>query len=220
MSERVPTNSPRRQWLVLGGIFAWSAVRRFKLATLGPMEPRFSIEGEALTERIQNTLVYALGQKKMPHYKGELLSFESKYSSGGKSGKLAGGKMSAVGGAKGGAKMGISGAGMASLNRTIPAPISDELTAEAKRLALAAFQAIGGEGIARIDFLLDDRTGKLYFNEINTMPGSLAYYLWEASGVDFDQLVTRLVEGALKRTEARRATQFAMDVNLLHPARR
>ncbi|MEP7367745.1 MAG: D-alanine--D-alanine ligase, partial [Acidobacteriota bacterium] len=82
------------------------------------------------------------------------------------------------------------------------------------------FQAIGGEGIARIDFLLDDRDGSLYFNEINTMPGSLAYYLWEASGVGFDQLVTRLVEGALRRAEARRATQFAMDVNLLHPARR
>jgi len=56
--------------LVLGGIFAWSAVRRFKLATVGPMEPRFSIEGDALGKRIQNTLVYALGQKKMPYYKG------------------------------------------------------------------------------------------------------------------------------------------------------
>jgi len=56
--------------LVLGGIFAWSAVRRFKLATVGPSEPRFSIEGEALGKRIQDTLVYALGQKKMPYYKG------------------------------------------------------------------------------------------------------------------------------------------------------
>ena len=164
---------------------------------------------------------YEASTCEMPHYKGELLSFESKYSSGGKSGKLAGGKMSAAGGSKGaGAKLGISGAGMASLNRTIPAPITDEQTAEAKRLAVAAFQAIGGEGIARVDFLLDDRDGRLYFNEINTMPGSLAYYLWEASGVGFDQLVTRLVEGGLRRSEARRATQFAMDVNLLHPARR
>jgi Fe-S oxidoreductase len=56
--------------LVLGGIFAWSAVRRFKLATVGPSEPRFSIEGEALGKRIQDTIVYALGQKKMPYYKG------------------------------------------------------------------------------------------------------------------------------------------------------
>jgi len=56
--------------LVLGGIFAWSAVRRFKLATVGPMEPRFSIEGDALGKRIQDTLVYALGQRKMPYYKG------------------------------------------------------------------------------------------------------------------------------------------------------
>ncbi|HZO51404.1 MAG TPA: D-alanine--D-alanine ligase family protein [Bryobacteraceae bacterium] len=158
---------------------------------------------------------YEASTCEMPHYKGELLSFESKYSSGGKSGKLAGRKMSAVG-----TKSGLSGAGMASLNRTIPAPISEAQTAEAKRLAVAAFEAIGGEGIARIDFLLDDRDGRLYFNEINTMPGSLAYYLWEASGVGFDQLVSRLVEGALRRSEARHSTQFAMDVNLLHPARR
>ena len=55
--------------LILGGIFAWSAVRRFKLATLGPSEPRFTIEGDALGKRIQDTVVYALGQKKMPYYK-------------------------------------------------------------------------------------------------------------------------------------------------------
>lgn len=164
---------------------------------------------------------YQASTCEMPHYKGDLLSFESKYSSGGKSGKLAGGKMSAAGmGKAAGAKAGMSAAGMASLNRTIPAPISEELTKEAQRLAVAAFEAIGGEGITRVDFLLDDNTGQLYFNEMNTMPGSLAYYLWEASGLGFDQLVTKLVEGALKRSESRRGTQFAMDVNLLHPARR
>jgi D-alanine-D-alanine ligase len=52
------------------------------------------------------------------------------------------------------------------------------------------------------------------------MPGSLAYYLWEASGVGFDQLVRELVERALARHEARRRTQFAMDMNLLQPAGR
>ncbi|MEP7363123.1 MAG: D-alanine--D-alanine ligase, partial [Acidobacteriota bacterium] len=93
----------------------------------------------------------------MPHYKGDLLSFESKYGSGGKSGKLAGGKMPGFrAGKAAGAKMAMGGTGMASLNRTIPAPISDAQSADAKRLAVAAFQAIGGEGIARIDFLLDD----------------------------------------------------------------
>lgn len=157
----------------------------------------------------------------MPHYKGDLLNFESKYSSGGKSGKHAGGKMTAAGmGKAAGAKAGMSAAGMASLNRTIPAPIGEALTEEARRLAVAAFTAIGGEGISRIDFLLDDTDGRLYFNEINPLPGSLAYYLWEASGVAFDQLVTRLVNAALARHEGRRSTQFAMDVNLLHPARR
>jgi D-alanine-D-alanine ligase len=113
-----------------------------------------------------------------------------------------------------GAKSGMARAGMASLNRTIPAPISPEKTAEAQRLAIAAFEAVGAEGVARVDFLLD-QNNNLLFNEINTVPGSLAYYLWEASGMRFDQLVTRLVESALTRQESRRRTQFSMEANLL-----
>jgi len=142
----------------------------------------------------------------MPSYSGDMLSFDSKYRPGGK------------GGAKGlapkGAKSAIASAGMASLNRTIPAPISPELTAEAQKLAATAFEALGAEGVARVDFLLDENN-KLFFNEINTVPGSLAYYLWEASGMRFDQLVTRLVDSALARHEIRRRTQFSMEANLL-----
>jgi D-alanine-D-alanine ligase len=142
----------------------------------------------------------------MPSYSGDMLSFDSKYRVGGK------------GGSKGlspkGAKGGGTSAGMASLNRTIPAPISPERTAEAQAMAVAAFEALGCEGVARVDFLLD-QNDKLYFNEINTVPGSLAYYLWEASGLRFDQLVGKLVDSALARHESRRKTQFSMDANLL-----
>ena len=98
----------------------------------------------------------------------------------------------------------------------LPAGVSETVKGYAKKL----FDMVGARHVSRVDFLLDDNTGQLYFNEMNTMPGSLAYYLWEASGLGFDQLVTKLVEGALKRSESRRGTQFAMDVNLLHPARR
>jgi D-alanine-D-alanine ligase len=144
----------------------------------------------------------------MPHYLGALLSFDSKYRVGGKGASKGNGALPPKGEAVKGS------AGMASLNRTIPAPISAEMTAEAQRLAIAAFEAIGAEGVARVDFLIDS-SDKLYFNEINTVPGSLAYYLWEASGMRFDQLVTKLVDGAIARHETRRKTQFSMDANLL-----
>jgi D-alanine-D-alanine ligase len=147
----------------------------------------------------------------MPSYSGDMLSFDSKYRVGGKGGSKG---LSPKGATKGGG----SSAGMASLNRTIPAPISAERTAEAQTLAKAAFDALGCDGVARVDFLLD-QNDKLFFNEINTVPGSLAYYLWEASGVRFDQLVTKLVDGALARHESRRRTQFSMDANLLGAAR-
>lgn len=67
--------------------------------------------------------------------------------------------------------------GMKAAERRIPAPISDELSAEIRQLAVTAFKAIDGRGIARIDFLVKD--GRPYLNEINTLPGSLSFYLWQ-----------------------------------------
>jgi D-alanine-D-alanine ligase len=139
----------------------------------------------------------------MPASAGELLSFDDKYRSGGK------------GGGKGKSGGGLSKSGMASLSRLIPAPISDDLSATIQDHAVAAFQAIGGYGISRIDFLLDADGATVYANEINTMPGSLSFYLWEASGYPFDKLVTALVEGARARHDQRRKTQYSLDVNLL-----
>ncbi len=85
----------------------------------------------------------------------------------------------------------------------IPAPLSPELTAEVQRLAVAAFLAIDGAGMARVDFLLDRQTGQLYLNEVNTIPGftSISMYpkLWDASGLPFPQLLDRLIELALER---------------------
>jgi D-alanine-D-alanine ligase len=85
----------------------------------------------------------------------------------------------------------------------IPAPLSPEQTVEVQRLAIAAFLAIDGAGMARVDFLLDRQTGQLYLNEVNTIPGftSISMYpkLWEASGLSFPKLLERLVELALER---------------------
>ncbi|MCC6539270.1 MAG: D-alanine--D-alanine ligase [Bryobacterales bacterium] len=142
----------------------------------------------------------------MPKLEGELLSFDAKYKRG--AGVKGGGPKGA-----GGAKM-MSKGGMASLNRQIPAPISDDLTKQVQEYAVRAFSALNGQGIARIDFLLD-AGGQVYVNEINTMPGSLSFYLWEASGVPFDKLVRMLVDEAVKRHETKRQTQYSLDVNLL-----
>jgi D-alanine-D-alanine ligase len=85
----------------------------------------------------------------------------------------------------------------------IPAPLTPEQTAEVQRLAVAAFLAIDGAGMARVDFLLDRRTDQLYLNEVNTIPGftSISMYpkLWEASGLPFPRLLDRLIDLALER---------------------
>lgn len=99
----------------------------------------------------------------------------------------------------------------------IPAPLSPELTAEVQRLAVAAFLAIDGAGMARVDFLLDRQSGQLYVNEVNTIPGftSISMYpkLWEASGLPFPQLLDRLIELALERHADRSRSETSFDLS-------
>lgn len=97
----------------------------------------------------------------------------------------------------------------------IPAPLTPEQTAEVQRLAVAAFLALDGAGMARVDFLLDRHNGQLYLNEVNTIPGftSISMYpkLWAASGLPFGPLVDRLIELALERhrDKSRNETSFS-----------
>lgn len=67
----------------------------------------------------------------------------------------------------------------------------------------------------RIDFLLDVDTDKVYANEINTIPGSLAFYLWDASGIKYTDLIDRLVEIAFRRQRNRDNLTFTIDTNIL-----
>jgi D-alanine-D-alanine ligase len=127
-----------------------------------------------------------------------ILSFDAKYKRGGK-----------------GAKQPHRSAGMASLDRLIPAPIPTELTQRVQSFAMRAFGAIGAAGTCRIDFLFQPQSGSLYLNEINSIPGSLAFYLWEATGIPFDALVDKLVAIAVQRHVERTRTQFSFEVNLL-----
>ncbi len=85
----------------------------------------------------------------------------------------------------------------------IPAPIDDQVMGQARKIAIEAYQAIDGAGMARVDFLLERGTGELYLNEINTIPGftkiSMYPKLWEASGVPYSQLLDKLVDFAMER---------------------
>lgn len=119
-----------------------------------------------------------------------LLKFEDKYLRGGKGAK-----------------------GKEASHRKIPAELSEELKASMEELAMKAMQAIHGVGCARIDFLVED--GKPIVNEINTMPGSLAFYLWEAVGLDFPTLLTGLIDDALLRYEEEKKMIKTYDVDLL-----
>jgi D-alanine-D-alanine ligase len=88
----------------------------------------------------------------------------------------------------------------------IPAPVEAALAARVGELAVRAFQAVDGAGLARVDFLLDKETGELWLNEVNTMPGftpiSMYAKMWAASGLDYPQLLDRLIELALERRRA------------------
>ncbi|GIW40425.1 MAG: D-alanine--D-alanine ligase [Candidatus Binatia bacterium] len=94
----------------------------------------------------------------------------------------------------------------------VPAPLSPEETREVRALAAAAFRAIECEGMARVDFFLEEETGKFFVNEVNTIPGftPISQYprLWEASGVSYGELLDRLVELALDRHRRRRKRVF------------
>ncbi|MEM8488135.1 MAG: D-alanine--D-alanine ligase family protein [Bacteroidota bacterium] len=137
----------------------------------------------------------------------ELLTYQEKYMRGGSNegAKVAGSKSPAQG----------SSSGMASLDRVIPAPISDEQTKEIQALAVRIFQLFECAGLARIDFMIDDATGQVYFNEINTIPGSFSFYLWEPSGVPFDELTHRLIEIARSQNSKKSKRVRSYDVNLL-----
>jgi D-alanine-D-alanine ligase len=89
----------------------------------------------------------------------------------------------------------------------IPAQLTATQVATVQEMAVRAFQAIDGTGLARVDFLMDNQSGDFYLNEINTMPGftriSMYPKLWEASGIAYPELVDRLVQLALARYDDR-----------------
>lgn len=125
----------------------------------------------------------------------EFLSFDEKYLRGGKG--------------DGGTKSG----GMETLRRRIPAPIGDTMTERVQRMAADIFRILDCKGVVRIDFMLDGDS--LFVGEINTIPGSLAFYLWEASGLPYPKLIDRMVELAYQAHAEKNRSVFAYDSSIL-----
>lgn len=126
-----------------------------------------------------------------PIKSAEILSYEDKY----------------MGGTKG-AK------GMQASQKRIPADLPEDVTKRIRFLAGETFRVLGCHGVSRIDFILDGDNGNIYVNEINTIPGSLSFYLWEATGIPFTELMDRLVRLALKRKREQGQKIVSYDRNI------
>lgn len=125
----------------------------------------------------------------------EILSYEDKYISNGS--KKTGSK------------------GMTSLDRKLPAEITEELKVKIQELAVKTFKALNCNGVSRIDFMIDQDNNEVYVNEINTIPGSLSFYLWKATGIEYEELLDRLIKLALKRDREEKDISYSFDTNIL-----
>jgi len=96
--------------------------------------------------------------------------------------------------------------------RKVPAELGDELTRRVQELACRAFTVLDCRGVARVDFLISE-SGDVFVNEINTIPGALSFYLWEATGMQYRDLLTKLIDLACEAFEDRRANTVSYDVS-------
>lgn len=126
-----------------------------------------------------------------PIKSGEILSYEDKY----------------MGGTKG-AK------GMQAAQKRIPAELPADVTERIQFLAGETFRVLGCHGVSRVDVIVDRADGNIYVNEINTIPGSLSFYLWEATGLTFAGLMDKLVQLAVQRSRAAGQKTVSYDHNI------
>ena len=133
----------------------------------------------------------------------KFLTYADKYIGGGK-GKLKGAKSSIK-----------TSKGMVSANRKLPADLPKKMREEIEGIAVKAFKALGSAGNSRIDFLIDDKSGKVYINEINSIPGSLAFYLWEEKGIDFTHMLEDMINIGVKNYKKRISKTHSFESNIL-----
>lgn len=150
-----------------------------------------------------------------PFFTDDILSYTDKYIGNGKSkgGTIGGGKNTNIKFSS--PKTAGKTSGESFSNKKIPADISKEKTEEIQNLTKEVFKVLGCNGVSRVDFLIDTKTDKVYVNEINTIPGALSYYLWEATGKSFEQELDELIDLAIKRQRDREKLTFSNDQNIL-----
>ncbi|MBR1883062.1 MAG: D-alanine--D-alanine ligase [Muribaculaceae bacterium] len=143
---------------------------------------------------------YQTSVLEQPIMSGDILSYEDKYMGGGKGSK----------GSKSGQR------GMAAASKRFPAELPEEETKRIQHLAGETFRVLSCHGVARVDVMIDGNTRDIYVNEINTIPGSLSFYLWEnrGKGISFTKLMDTLVQLALKRKREQESKTTSFDHNI------
>lgn len=126
----------------------------------------------------------------------EFLSYDQKYMSGGK-------------------KAPTKSSGMASLSREVPANISKELATEIEKQAVNSYRALNCSGLVRFDIIVSN-DGAVYINEVNSIPGSLSYYLWEASGIGYGEMLDKMIEAAVQSFYKDEKLINSFDTNVLN----
>jgi D-alanine-D-alanine ligase len=107
---------------------------------------------------------------------------------------------------------------MASLQRKIPADISPALRDYIRDTAVKAFRYLGLNGVARVDFILKGDRGEPVINEFNTIPGSLSYYLFEPIGINYSEMLDRIIDLALRRTQKAEDITYSFNTSILSNA--
>ena len=136
----------------------------------------------------------------------KFLTFQDKYIGNGK-GKLKGAKQTLA--------IKNTSKGMASANRKLPADLDAKLRKEVETIAIEAFKVLGSSGNSRIDFLIDEKAKKVYINEINSIPGSLSFYLWDAKDVNFTQVLEDMINIGIKDYKKRVSKTHSFESNIL-----
>ena len=126
--------------------------------------------------------------------KNELLTYEDKYIGGGKK---------------------TPSKGMASAKRIIPAKINEKLANDVRDLAILAFRSLNSSGVVRIDFLIDTKSEKVYVNEINSIPGSLSFYLWEKTDKDYEELLDDIINLGIVAYKNKNKKTITFETNIL-----
>lgn len=134
---------------------------------------------------------YRMSVLEEPIKSGEILSYEDKYMGGTKTER-----------------------GMQASKKRIPADLPADMTERIKFLAGETFRVLSCHGVSRVDFIVDRKDNSVYVNEINTIPGSLSFYLWEATGLTFEALMDELVRLAFKRKEEQSRKTVSYSANI------